>query len=113
MIPPSHALPETLRQAKRWDLVKRTYVSAGLCEGCAARAAWGHQHHGNSWRDLQPPCVRCRGLVEEFHEATSAVAWRKMRQPQTARKTQRLHGTVHRGVDASQPEFGAEGEVAS
>jgi hypothetical protein len=53
--------PETTSQALMWDEVKGRYLSAGLCHGCAAQAAWGHQI-GFAGLEYQP-CEICRGTV--------------------------------------------------
>lgn len=40
---PKRDKPETVRQAGTWENVKRRYADAGLCDGCAGQAAYGHQ----------------------------------------------------------------------
>jgi hypothetical protein len=74
--------PETLRQAKRWDVVKRRYVDAGLCDRCAAQIGWGHQDNGGGWNDLRPPCGRCTPVVRGFSVPTTNPLWRKFERPQ-------------------------------
>jgi hypothetical protein len=73
---------ETVRQAQRWDLIKRRYVDAGLCERCAAQAAWGHQDNAGGWDDLKSPCDRCALLVSDLPMATTNPLWRKYSRPQ-------------------------------
>lgn len=51
-------VPETVSQAINWQTVKTRYLRAGLCEGCAAQAAYGHQL---SFRRINPPCEADRG----------------------------------------------------
>jgi hypothetical protein len=64
--------PETLRQARHWDVTASYYRRAGLCDCCAAQAAWGHQ---TSFREVLPPCVECRPAVLAFPEDASGE-WR-------------------------------------
>ena len=71
------APPETLEQALRWDKTKLRYLRAGLCETCAAQAAYGHQSHSGGWLSLNPPCGKCAPLVSEFPLATTNPVWRK------------------------------------
>jgi hypothetical protein len=52
--------PETLSQAINWTTVKTRYRRAGLCEGCAGQAAYGHQL---SFRRINPPCEADRGKI--------------------------------------------------
>ena len=62
--------PEMMRQARRWDAVKLRYLDAGLCDGCAAQAAWGHQDNAGRWNDLHPPCDGCAPVVRDFSVPT-------------------------------------------
>lgn len=50
------ALPETLRQARRWDEMATRYRRAGLHDVCAAQLAWGHQLGASK---VRPACERC------------------------------------------------------
>lgn len=71
---PKSARPETMSQAVTWQRAKRRYVAAGVCDVCAAQAAWGHQCGFSS---IKPPCPVCAGLVATF--PTRAVGpWRKL-----------------------------------
>lgn len=54
--------PETVVQAVVWQTVKNRYLAAGLCDGCAGQAAWGHQALVG-FRAVHPPCQRCAGTV--------------------------------------------------
>lgn len=64
--------PETVGQAREWDRNLRAYVALGLCHGCAAQAAWGHQvGFGLS----EPPCPVCRPVVAGF-DVARAGGWR-------------------------------------
>lgn len=79
-------VPETLRQAQRWDAVKVRYLDAGLCDGCAAQAAWGHQDNAGGWNDLHPPCGRCAPVVRDFPVPTPNPLWHKFERPQDHRR---------------------------
>jgi hypothetical protein len=68
----SDSRPETLRQAGHWDVTASYYRRAGLCDCCAAQAAWGHQ---TSFGEVLPPCVECRSAVLAFPEDASRE-WR-------------------------------------
>lgn len=52
--------PETVRQAQTWQNVKGQYQEAGLCEGCAGQAAYGHQL---GFARIQDPCMTCRSVA--------------------------------------------------
>lgn len=54
---------ETLRQARTFDSNKGHYESLGLCNPCAAQAAWGHQL---GFSECKPPCQECQPLVDRF-----------------------------------------------
>jgi len=75
-------LPESMRQAQRWDVIKLRYKDAGLCDRCAAQAAWGHQDNAGGWNDLHPPCDRCAPSVRGFPVPTTNPLWRKFERPQ-------------------------------
>jgi hypothetical protein len=55
--------PETITQAKAWMTVKNIYLELGLCEGCAAQAAWGHQC---GFTVIHPPCNDCMQVIAAF-----------------------------------------------
>lgn len=52
--------PETIRQALTWENLKNHYVDAGLCNGCAGQAAYGHQL---GFTRIKDPCTACRSVV--------------------------------------------------
>lgn len=56
-------LPETLRAARRWDETRDRYAAAGLCDRCAAQAAYGH---ADGFSEVHPPCGGCAELVTAF-----------------------------------------------
>jgi len=78
--------PETASQASSWTVRKNKYLVLGLCEACAAQAAWGHQlgfaphEHVRSGRTvlegINPPCTECAPIVAEF-PVEGAGGWRK------------------------------------
>lgn len=49
--------PETPRQVETWQRVKNRYREAGLCNGCAGQAAYGHQM--GFQRLTNAPCETC------------------------------------------------------
>lgn len=55
--------PETIAQAQTWQTVKNRYIQLGLCEGCAAQAAWGHQC---GFAAINPPCPRCAQTIADW-----------------------------------------------
>jgi hypothetical protein len=63
---------ETLRQARTFDSNKEHYVSLGLCNPCAAQAAFGHQL---GFSRSKPPCQACRPVVALF-SVKEANHWR-------------------------------------
>ena len=50
--------PENLSQAQYWQWIKNKYFAAGLCNGCAGQAAYGHQL---GFSRVHDPCSACRG----------------------------------------------------
>lgn len=66
--------PESLEQARTFTKYRNVYSSKGLCDHCAAQAAYGHQH---GFHQVHPPCEDCYDLVLTFPHRTSAQAWRK------------------------------------
>ncbi|BBA90815.1 hypothetical protein YM3MPS_55050 [Mycobacterium pseudoshottsii] len=75
-------LPETIRQAKRWDQTKQAYLNEGLCHRCAAHAAWGHQNNAGGRTKLPAPCVGCAPRLRDFPVPTTSSLWRKFDRPQ-------------------------------
>lgn len=75
-------MPETMRQAQRWEAIKLCYADAGLCDRCAAQAAWGHEGNTAGWDGLHPPCDRCEPAVRRFPVPTTNPLWRKYKRPQ-------------------------------
>lgn len=72
---PKALLPETITQARHWELVKQRYLRCGLCHKCACQAAWGHQI---GWTNLEyEPCPTCAPIVAQLPDATASTAWRK------------------------------------
>lgn len=52
--------PETVRQAATWENVKNHYLAAGLCNGCAGQAAYGHQL---GFSRIKDPCDTCKMIT--------------------------------------------------
>jgi hypothetical protein len=92
-------LPETMRQAQRWDVIKLRYMDAGLCHRCAAQAAWGHQDNAGGWNDLQPPCDRCAPIVRGFPVPTTNPLWRKIERPQNLKRNRAVPLTPRDAVE--------------
>jgi hypothetical protein len=68
--------PETPQQALLWERIKTRYQRCGLCDRCAAQAAWGHQFGAGGWCAVKPPCAVCAELVAMFAYPTPNPAWR-------------------------------------
>jgi len=68
--------PETVRQAQAWTNLKNHYLAAGLCEGCAGQAAYGHQL---GFRLAHDPCDACAGITLPMkllaHNGDRGAAW--------------------------------------
>jgi hypothetical protein len=92
-------LPETKRQAQRWDITKHRYVGAGLCERCAAQAAWGHQDNAGGWHDLRPPCAGCASVVSGLPVRTTNPLWRKFSRPQDYKRNGAAPVTLGEAVE--------------
>jgi len=54
---------ETMGQARTFDGRANQYRRAGLCDRCAAQAAFGHQQ---SFSKVHKPCPDCLSLVRLF-----------------------------------------------
>jgi hypothetical protein len=81
MKPPRPSPAETLCQARTWEVVKLRYIDVGLCERCAAQAAWGHQTQAGGWHGLRPPCASCAPVVAAFGLPKTNDDWRKLDSP--------------------------------
>jgi hypothetical protein len=57
---PKRDRPETERQAQTWENTKNKYVAAGLDNGCAGQAAYGHQM---GFHRIKPPCSNCKRIT--------------------------------------------------
>lgn len=67
--------PETMAQARAFDRKKKRYRRLGLCQPCAAQAAWGHQL---GFGDLRPPCTECLPIVAALpDDGPRGSKWRK------------------------------------
>jgi hypothetical protein len=74
--PPKETPAETIAAARGWESTKNRYLTHGLCERCAAQAAWGHANYAG-WRSLNDPCATCAPIVPGFDEPTTNLVWRK------------------------------------
>jgi hypothetical protein len=70
--------PETLQQVAEWERTKQRYLRAGLCDRCAAQAAWANQRGAGGWSAIHPPCAGCLGIVELFAYPTANGLWRSV-----------------------------------
>lgn len=78
--------PETPSQAGSWTTRKNKYLELGLCEACAAQAAYGHQsgfgphEHVRGGHlvleGIRPPCADCAPVVAAF-PVEAHGPWRK------------------------------------
>ena len=59
--------PETLEQAVQWERTKRRYLRAGLCDKCAAQAAWATSAGRGRVVAIHPPCAGCVGTRGDAH----------------------------------------------
>jgi hypothetical protein len=92
-------LPETKRQAIRWDVIKRRYTDVGLCDRCAAQASWGHQDNAGGWDDLPKPCESCMPIVRDFPTPTTNPLWRKFERPQDHKRNRPAPVTPGKAVE--------------
>lgn len=65
--------PETMRQARTWEIVKNRYRKLGLCYRCACQAAWGHQI---GFSRIEAPCPGCAETLASFPD-DAGNGWRK------------------------------------
>lgn len=66
---------ETTRQAATWERTANAYQEDGLCRGCAAQAAYGHQL---GFGRIHPPCEDCQPTVAGLPlPAGRGTPWRK------------------------------------
>lgn len=81
-------LPETSRQANRFERYRSHYSNLGLCDRCAPLAAYGHQHgftalttyetrspYAGLLIDSGAPCQTCHSVVNAFPDS-GANGWR-------------------------------------
>jgi hypothetical protein len=73
---PAAERPETLEQAKRWDVQKSRAIAHGLCVSCASQYAWGLQI---GFTHSHPPCTKCAAIVGATVGEARLNGWRNMR----------------------------------
>lgn len=68
--------PETLGQARVWQRKCGRYRIAGLCDRCAAQAAYGH---AEGFQNIKDPCETCQPTVDGFPTpGPRGSKWRKI-----------------------------------
>lgn len=89
--------PETVRQARTFDTYANRYQSVGLCDYCAAQAAFGHQH---GFSVVEPVGDCCIAIVSRLPKSEHCC-WRSMNvnSPMAVRELRRsigeaVHGTT-------------------
>ena len=80
--------PETLDGARTFDQRRDFYSELGLCNRCAAQAAFGH---ANGFASVCPACFDCATIVATFPDPAAGgwrkhSAWTRPRQGRVARK---------------------------
>jgi hypothetical protein len=71
--------PESPTQVRQWEKTKSRYIHAGLCERCAAQAAWAHQPGAGGWNAIRPPCSVCAEVMTAaFPYPTTNPLWRSV-----------------------------------
>ncbi|MEX5268891.1 hypothetical protein [Kocuria sabuli] len=75
--------PESIRAARVWDTTRDHYADAGLCDRCAAQAAYGH---AEGFGKIHPPCCDCAQIVSALPVQRSN-GWRSWRRGQDGPKT--------------------------
>lgn len=73
---PAAERPETIEQARRWDVQKSRALAHGLCDRCAAQYAWGSQI---GFTHSRPPCSSCALIVDAAIGEVRTNGWRNMR----------------------------------
>ncbi len=68
--------PETIEQAKRWDVQKSRAIAHGLCEKCAGQYSWGLQI---GFTHSRPPCPDCAVIITTTVGEIRPNGWRNMR----------------------------------
>lgn len=71
--------PETLGQAETWDKTRNHYSRFGLCDQCAAQAAWGHE---DGWTAVRVPCPSCAERIAVL-PVSQLNGWRSFRRGHT------------------------------
>jgi hypothetical protein len=90
--------PETIRQAKRWDVWCDEYADTGFCPVCSAQAAWGHQL---GFTQVRAVCSVCTGMTPPY---ASAKQWvngdaQELRSDDRCRCGSRISGRARWGDD--------------
>lgn len=112
MIDRAQDKPETLSQARRWEVNRRRYeIDAGLCARCAGQAAWAHQL---GWRSIATsPCAGCLPLVVKLPKRTANSDWRALAGPVAVADVRHGDGgTLARQDVPDVQSIGAQGEAA-
>jgi hypothetical protein len=68
--------PETIDQAKRWDVQKSRAIAHGLCEKCAGQYCWGLQI---GFIHSRPPCCECAAIIAVTSGEARPNGWVNMR----------------------------------
>lgn len=98
---PKATRPETLRQARSWQQVLGVYRTAGLCDRCAAQAAYGH---AVGFSLIHPPCQGCVPIVARLPlQAVQGSPWRRLRKGSTRAAAATLEPATAVGVPQDHP----------
>ncbi len=93
---PAAERPETIEQAKRWDVQKSRALAQGLCSRCAAQYAWGLQV---GFTRSHPPCSSCAVIIGAVVGEGRPNGWRNMRleniAPTDTRECPHAHRSRH------------------
>jgi hypothetical protein len=72
---PAAERPETIDQARRWDVVKARAIAFGMCNRCAAQYAWGLQI---GFARSHPPCGSCALLIGPVIGEARPNGWKNL-----------------------------------
>lgn len=79
-------MPESLRSARLWDQTRDHYARHGLCDRCAAQAAYGH---ADGFVEVHRPCTGCAELVADL-PVEQVNGWRSFHRGQEGGRTPAL-----------------------
>jgi hypothetical protein len=99
---PAAQRPETLDQARRWDVQRARAAAAGLCDRCASQYASGL---ALGFSLSHPPCIECAEILAVSSGDTRPNGWRNLRLTTVAPRDIRESPHAHRSRNTTPAKY--------